>query len=74
MVKAIAILCTLLFFVVVPGLLLALPTMYLCNYLLADEFLLFVFGIPALTFWKAFFLNILAGSIMLSRNDSNKES
>ena len=56
------------------SLLLAFPTMWLVNYLIAPSALTAVFGISALTFWKAFWLNFLAGILFKSSNTNyNKE-
>ena len=55
------------------SLLLAFPTMWLVNYLIAPSALTAVFGISALTFWKAFWLNFLAGILFKSSNINYKE-
>lgn len=55
------------------SLLLAFPTMWLVNYLIAPSALTAVFGISALTFWKAFWLNFLAGILFRSSNTNYKE-
>ena len=55
------------------SLLLAFPTMWLVNYLIAPSALTAVFGISALTFWKAFWLNFLAGILFKSSNTNYKE-
>lgn len=48
------------------ALLSAYPTMLLVNYLITPTVLLTVFGISALTFWKAFWLNFLCGILFKS--------
>ena len=46
----------------------AYPTMWLINYLITPSALAVVFGIPALTFWKAFWLNFLCSALFKSRS------
>ena len=53
-------------------LLAAYPTLYIVNYLFTPQLLLSVFGISALTFWKAFWLNFLASILFKSTNTSSK--
>ena len=48
----------------------ALPVMLIVNYLFTSTVLLAVFGIPALTFWKAFWLNWLCGILFKATNTS----
>lgn len=44
-------------------------TMLIVNYLFASSLLLAVFGAPAITFWKAFWLNVLCmGTISTCRS------
>jgi hypothetical protein len=51
-------------------LLMGYPTMWLMNYLFAPTALQAVFGIAQMTFWKAFWLNILAGILIKSTSAS----
>ena len=63
-----------LFVVAILGLvaaIMALPTMLIVNYLFTSAVLLSVFGIPALTFWKAFWLTFLCGFLFKSSTTSN---
>jgi hypothetical protein len=48
------------------GFLFAYPTMWLVNYLFTASVLTAVFGVSALTVWKAWALNILAGLLLKS--------
>lgn len=48
------------------------PTMWIVNYLITPTLLTTVFGISALTFWKAFWLNFLASILFKSTNTSSK--
>lgn len=41
------------------GLLLAFPVKWFVNYVFSQAFILYVFGVTQLTFWKAYFLSIL---------------
>lgn len=45
------------------SLLLAYPTMWVVNYLFAATTLKAIFGISQLTFWKAFWLNFICGTL-----------
>jgi hypothetical protein len=58
--------------VVVFSLLAAYPTMWLVNYLITPSLLTTIFGISALTFWKAFWLNFLASALFKSSSVSSK--
>jgi hypothetical protein len=60
----------LLAFVVVVAIILALPVMLIVNYLFTQSVLIYLFGIPALTFWKALWLNILCGFIFKSGSNA----
>ena len=44
----------------------AWPTLWLVNYLFTSTLLVNVFGVPALTFWKALWLNVLIGGLFRS--------
>ena len=48
------------------ALLMGYPTMWIVNYLFASSFLVKVFGVAKLTFWRAFWLNWLAGTLFKS--------
>lgn len=52
--------------------LVAYPTMWLVNYLITSSALVAVFGIPALTFWKAFWLNFLCSALFKSTSVNSK--
>jgi hypothetical protein len=54
------------------SLLLAWPTLWLVNYLFTSQVLLTLFGIPALTFWKAFWLNFFFGAAFKSTYTTSK--
>ena len=51
----------------------AYPTLWLVNYLITPTVLTAVFGIPALTFWKAFWLNFLCSALFKSTSTSNSK-
>lgn len=46
----------------------AYPTLWLVNYLITPQVITVVFGISALTFWKAFWLNFLCSALFKSTN------
>ena len=48
----------------------AVPVMLIANYLFTSAVLMAVFGIPALTFWKAFWLSVICGLLFKSSNTS----
>jgi len=50
----------------------AYPTLWLVNYLITPQVLVAMFGIPALTFWKAFWLNFLCSALFKSSSYNNK--
>ena len=66
-------------FVVIVGVLVgvcllgAYPTMWITNYLFPESTLIAVFGIPALTFWKAFWLNFLCAGLFKSSASVNSK-
>jgi len=51
----------------------AIPTMFLVNYLFSDTTLNTVFGVPFFDFWKALWLNILCG-LLFKTSVTTKES
>lgn len=61
LIKGIAALVGFVLILFVVGGLSAIVTLWLVNYLFSAAFLTFVFGISALTFGKAWALNIVAG-------------
>lgn len=48
------------------------PTMWLMNYLFASTFLELVFGIAKMTFWKAAWVNVLAGILIRTSSAGEK--
>lgn len=48
------------------------PTKWIVNYLFASTFLVKVFGVAKLTFWKAFWLNWLSGILFKSSTVTSK--
>ena len=50
-----------------------LPVMWIVNYLFTQQILMAVFGIPQLTFWKAFWLANLTGLLFKSSSTGKKE-
>jgi hypothetical protein len=46
--------------------------MWLVNYLVTPSALIAVFGLPALTFWKAFWLNFLCATLFNSASVKTK--
>ena len=60
--------------VVVVGLLMGYPVMWLMNYLFAPAALTAVFGIAKMTFWKAFWLNVLCGLLFKTTVNTSKPS
>lgn len=61
-------------FVLVTGLslLFAFPTMWLVNYLFTPNVILAIFGVTALTFWKAYWLSVLCSMLFKSVGASSK--
>jgi hypothetical protein len=55
------------------ALLIGLPVMWMVNYLVAPSALFAVFGIYQLTFWKAFWLSILTGTLFYQSGSNKKE-
>jgi hypothetical protein len=62
-----------LVFITVCALLIGLPVMWMVNYLFASSALYTVFGVYQLTFWKAFWLSVLAGTIFTKGSSGKKE-
>lgn len=52
--------------------LLAYPTMWLVNYLIAPNILLLLFGVAKLNFWKALALNTFVGVFIRNTNVNSK--
>jgi hypothetical protein len=50
----------------------AYPTKWLVNYVLAPQFIYFVFGVTKIGFWKALATNVLASSLFKSTSTSRK--
>jgi hypothetical protein len=62
-----------LVFLTVIALLIGLPVMWMVNYLFASSALYTVFGVYQLTFWKAFWLNMLTGTLFYQIGSNKKE-
>jgi hypothetical protein len=58
--------------IAVVAIIIAYPVMWLVNYLVTPSALIAVFGLPALTFWKAFWLNFLCATLFKSTSVSTK--
>ena len=50
------------------ALVLAYPTLWCVNYMFTPGVLMAAFGVPALTFWKALWLNTLCGLLFRSNS------
>ena len=61
------------FVILVFALLLALPTMWIVNYLFTESALVAVFGTPSLSFGKALALNLFFGIAFKSSSSSSKK-
>ena len=61
LLKVIFAICLVVAFIVGLSLLMALPMMWLVNYLFSPSALLAVFGMAKIGFWKAFWLNFFLG-------------
>jgi uncharacterized membrane protein YjjP (DUF1212 family) len=57
---------------VVVGLLVGYPAKWIINYLFAPSALQAVFGVARITFWQAFWLNILCGILFKASASSVK--
>ena len=55
------------------SLLMGYPVMWIVNYLFTPAALTSVFGIPALTFWKAFWLSFLCSTLFKNGTSITKE-
>ena len=55
------------------ALLFAFPTMWLWNYLFVSQVTLTLFGTAKLAFWKAFWLNFLAGVLFKGSSASTSK-
>ena len=55
------------------SLLFAFPIMWLWNYLFASQVTMTLFGTAKLAFWKAFWLNFLAGALFKSSSASTSK-
>lgn len=55
--------------IVLVGLILGFPTLWLWNWLMPT-----IFGLPLITFWQAVGLNLLSGILFRSYSPQNKES
>ena len=55
------------------ALLFAFPTMWLWNYLFASQVTMTLFGTAKLAFWKAFWLNFLAGVLFKGSSASTSK-
>lgn len=72
-VKAVGAVVLLIGLIIGLSLLAAWPTMLLINYLIVPSLLIKIFGIPSLTFWKAFWLNFLTGILFRSSSTSSSK-
>ncbi len=65
-IKAVGTIVLVLGLIMLVAILAAFPVLLIVNYLFTPSVLLGLFGIPALTFWKAFWLNVLCGFLFKS--------
>lgn len=72
--KIVVVLGTVLAIVTLVAMVMGFPTMWLMNYLFAPSFLELVFGVAKMTFWKAFWVNILAGILVKSSSSSSNSN
>jgi hypothetical protein len=72
-IKAVGTAVLLFGLIVLLSLLFAYPTLLVVNYLFTSSLLLKIFGIPALTFWKAFWLNYLCANLLKSTTTSSSK-
>jgi hypothetical protein len=56
------------------ALLIALPMMWMVNYLFSDAALISVFGTATIGFWKAFWLSVFCSFAFKSSSSSSKKS
>jgi hypothetical protein len=64
--KAFGLFVLLLVIVSFVALVIGLPVMWIVNYLFTQQILMAVFGVPQLTFWKAFWIANLTGLLFKS--------
>ena len=57
--------------VVLIGLLLGYPTMWMVNYLFTPSIISSLFGVAQLTFWRAFWLNCLCATLFKGTSSSS---
>jgi len=72
LLKGIGAVVIVLFFLVLGGLITGYPVKWLMNWLLAPSFLLWVFGVSKLSFWKAYGLALLCGLLFKSTTSGSK--
>jgi hypothetical protein len=71
--KALGLVVLLLVVISFVAFVIGLPVMWIVNYLFTQQILMAVFGIPQLTFWKAFWLAELTGLLFTSSSTGKKE-
>ena len=77
MEKALTVFFVALLAIVVVGamaLLMALPVMWIVNYLFTSAMLASTFGVQAIGFWQAFWLNFLCGTLFRNSNSGSEKS
>ena len=72
LVKIVGVIVLLVVFIAGFALLMALPTMWIINYLFTPSAITAVFGTSAIGFWKAFWLNFFFGIAFKSSSSSSK--
>lgn len=55
------------------SLLFAWPLMLLINFVFGEKFLTFVFGVSQITYWKAFWLGFITGSLFGKTVNTNNK-
>ena len=55
------------------GALMAIPTMYILNYLFSSAFLTLVFGVAKVGFWRSWVFNIFCGLFLKNYASSSKK-
>jgi hypothetical protein len=73
LIAGLALVLGIIVLVVVIGLLLAFPVMWLVNFLFAPSALLVVFGTVKLGFWQAYGLLVLAGLLFKSSSTTGSK-
>ena len=71
-VKALGVFTLAMLLIVAVSVIGAYPTKWLVNYVLAPQFIYFVFGVTKIGFWKALGTNVLASSLFKSTTTSSK--